>query len=75
MAAVLEAFQKKVENIAEEYADLVSKKIKGAQTAEILMAETLNEINEGIRMLNHIACTLERIDRIQHGVIGGLDKE
>lgn len=66
---MLEAFQKKVENIAEDYADLVSRNIQNAQATEILTAETLNEVNEGIRMLNHVAATLERINRIQRGTV------
>lgn len=62
---MLEGFQKKVETIAENYADLVEKVIKEAAAAEVLDSEKMNEINEGIRLLNHIANTLERIDRVQ----------
>lgn len=68
---MLEAFQKKVETIAEEYADLVSKNIQTVQGEETFTNEKLSDINEGIRMLNHVACTLERIDRIQHGIVAG----
>lgn len=54
---MLETYRKKVEKIAEEYADLISKKIA--------KEENFNDINEGIRMLNHVTCTLNRIDHMQ----------
>lgn len=68
---MLESFQKKVEKIADEYADLLSKNINDALNEKILTNERMNDIYEGIRMLNHVSCTLERIARIQHGNVGG----
>lgn len=69
---MLENLQNKVEKVAEAYADLILLKINEAGTIkeEIITTEKLNDINEGIRMLNHVANTLERIDRIQHGKSG-----
>lgn len=72
---MLENLQKKVEQVAESYADLILLNINEAGTVkegqkELLSSEKLNDINEGIRMLNHVANTLERIDRIQHGNTG-----
>jgi hypothetical protein len=61
---MLEVFREKVETIAEEYADLVEKTITEAKEAEVLEREKLNEINEGIRLLNYVANTIERIDRL-----------
>lgn len=62
---MLEGFQSKVEQVAESYADLVLKTIKSAENEPF--AEFMAQANEGIRMLNHVACTLERISRIQAG--------
>ena len=62
---MLDAFQKKVEQAAEEYADLVIKIISHAKSADQLTPEIMEKANDGIRMLNHAACTLERISRIQ----------
>lgn len=63
--SMLEKFQKKAEQVAEEYADLVISKINDAKKAEELTPEIMGQVNEGIRMLNHVACTLERISRTQ----------
>lgn len=62
---MLETFQKKVEQVAESYADLVLSKIKDTQTAQKMTPEIMGQVNEGIRMLNQVANTLERINRIQ----------
>lgn len=68
---MLEGFQKKMETIAENYADLINKSIVDLATEEFDYSEkTQNEmftyINDGIRLLNHIANTLERINRVQN---------
>ena len=62
---MLETFQKKVEQVAESYADLVLSKIKDTQTAQKMTPEIMGQVNEGIRMLNQVANTLERINHIQ----------
>ena len=62
---MLETFQKKVEQVAESYADLVLSKIKDTQTAQKMTPEIMGQVNEGIRMLNQVANTLERINRIK----------
>lgn len=62
-----EKLKAKVESIAENYADLVDKRIKTAQRAEVIRGDVMAEINDGIRMLNHVAATLERIDRLSRG--------
>lgn len=72
---MLENLQEKVEKVAEAYADLILLNINEVGTVkerqkEQMNSEKLNDINEGIRMLNYVANTLERIDRIQHGNTG-----
>ena len=62
---MLETFQKKVEQVAESYADLVLSKIKDTQTAQKMTPEIMGQVNEGIKMLNQVANTRERINRIK----------
>lgn len=69
---MLENLQRKVEQVAEAYADLIMRGINEFGTVKEGQEKLpdrgkLNDINEGIRMLNHVASTLERIDRIRHG--------
>lgn len=45
---MLETFQKKVEQVAESYADLVLSKIKDTQTAQKMTPEIMGQVNEGI---------------------------
>lgn len=56
----------KVEHIAEQYADLVDLRIRHAKESELEDATVSTEILEAIRMLSHIAATLERVDRLHH---------
>lgn len=49
----VENLQKKVVGIAETYADMVQEMIESKRT--------LADINEGLRMLNHIASTLYKL--------------
>lgn len=58
-------FKEKVEKIALSYADIVISEMKKASNNQEMTSEVMEDINEGIRMLNHIANTLERIDRLQ----------
>ena len=67
---MLEAFNEKVEKIAEGYADLVQQRINEAK-----QPEDLEQINEGIRLLNHIAGTLERISRVRNGIRHTAERE
>ena len=64
---MLELFRRKVYRIAERYADMVE--VLLIQKCSISVDEPVNDslqsINEGIRLLNHIASTMERIDRLQ----------
>lgn len=64
---MLNNLQTKVETIAEKYADLVDNRIQSAINEKEVDGIAMIEINNGIRMLNHVASTLERIVRIQHG--------
>lgn len=64
---MLNNLQTKVETIAEKYADLVNNRIESAINEKEVDSIAMIEINNGIRMLNHVASTLERIVRIQHG--------
>jgi hypothetical protein len=56
--------EEKVKTIAEKYADLVEKRLITALDESEIYGTAMSEINEGIRMLNHIATTLERISRM-----------
>ena len=54
-------FKTSVENIASMYAKIVENQLKDKESIE-----ELPEINEGIRLLNYIANTIERIDRLKN---------
>ena len=54
-------FKASVENIASMYAKIVENQLKDEKSIE-----ELPEINEGIRLLNYIANTIERIDRLKN---------
>ena len=54
-------FKASVENIANMYAQIVENQLKDKKSIE-----ELPEINEGIRLLNYIANTIERIDRLKN---------
>lgn len=54
-------FKASVENIASMYAKIVENQLKDKKSIE-----ELPEINEGIRLLNYIANTIERIDRLKN---------
>lgn len=62
-----ETLKSKIETIASGYADLVDTRIRRATKNELDDGTAMTEINDGIRMLNHIAATLERIDRLHRG--------
>ena len=62
----MEEFKQKVENIAKKYATLTEKRLDVALESETLSDEIILGITDGIRMLNHVANTLERIARLQH---------
>lgn len=57
----LDDFKTSVENIASMYAKIVENQLKDKKSIE-----ELPEINEGIRLLNYIANTIERIDRLKN---------
>ena len=54
-------FAKNVERIAVIYSEMVENQLKDKKSIE-----ELPEINEGIRLLNYIANTIERIDRLKN---------
>lgn len=54
-------FKASVENIANMYAKIVENQLKDKKSIE-----ELPEISEGIRLLNYIANTIERIDRLKN---------
>lgn len=54
-------FAKNVERIAVMYSEMVENQLKDKKSIE-----ELPEINEGIRLLNYIANTIERIDRLRN---------
>ena len=61
----MEMLENKIKSIASKYADLteqrIDKAIKDGSDSTVMC-----EINDGIRMLNHITSTLERIKRLQN---------
>lgn len=61
----------KVEAIAEKYADLVDKRISTALREDLETGVVMTEVTDGIRMLAHVATTLERIDRMRHSNLTG----
>lgn len=63
---MLNNLQTKVEAIAEKYADLVDNRIESAINEKEVDSTAMKEINDGVRMLNCVAATLERIAHIQH---------
>lgn len=60
-----EILQEKILNIAEKYADLVEEQIEASMELDSEKDVDFDKINEGIRMLNHVAATLERMVRLQ----------
>lgn len=54
-------FKASVENIANMYAKIIENQLKDKKSIE-----ELPEINEGIRLLNYIANTIERINRLKN---------
>ena len=78
---MIEALEKKVEKIAEKYADLVEKRIDDALNENLTEGviyeklNSLNEINEGIRMLNHLAGTLQKISACDMEASEALNKD
>ncbi len=54
-------FAKNVERIAVMYSEMVENQLKDKKSIE-----ELPEISEGIRLLNYIANTIERIDRLKN---------
>ena len=64
---MLEILQSKVEAIADKYAELVERRLVAALKESEIESTAMCEINDGIRVLNHMAATLERIVRIQRG--------
>ena len=60
-----ETLQEKIASIAEKYADLVAEQIDASMKLDSEKDVDFDKINEGIRMLHHVAATLERMVRLQ----------
>ena len=60
----MKELKNKIQNIAQKYAEMTEKRMTVLLQGNEMESAEINEINEGIRMLNHIASTLERIDRL-----------
>jgi hypothetical protein len=67
---VVDLLIKKIEGIAGRYADLVEKKINEAKEKDSIGSNDFSEINEGIRMLNHLAGTLQKLSTCDGNVTG-----
>lgn len=61
----IENLERKVEGIAEKYADLIEKRLTAALNENEVESSAMVEINDGIRMLNHVVATLERISKLR----------
>ena len=72
---MLETLKKKVENIAEKYADLVEKNIEETIKKGNIDGCKMNEINDGIRMLNHVAGTLQKLSACDERTSEALNKD
>ncbi|WP_301010559.1 hypothetical protein [Anaerotignum lactatifermentans] len=53
---------RKVERIAEKYADLVEKKLDESLQKGPISATEFEEIKDGIRMLNHVMSALRQVE-------------
>ena len=70
---VLPALEQRIVKIAENYASLIEKRLLEALKETEEASTAMLEINDGIRMLNHVAATLEKISRLsQDNDKGGL---
>lgn len=72
---MLETLKEKVENIAEKYADLVEKRIEETIKNGNIGSCEMNEINDGIRMLNHVAGTLQKLSACDEKTSEALNKD
>lgn len=63
--SILQSLQNKVGIIAEKYADLVDRQLESALSKSEADKIEITEINDGIRILHHVAAALERIERLQ----------
>lgn len=63
----MENLKTKIENIADKYADLVEKRLTTVVQQDVVESTAMYEINDGIRMLNHVTTTLEKINRLNNG--------
>ena len=63
----MEILRSQVKIIAEKYANLIDKRLTTALNEPEIDCTAMAEINDGIRMLNHVASTLERIERLNRG--------
>ena len=63
--AMYENLKAKFEKAAEDYTDLLIKRIEEAN--KDLNAESIVKVDESIRMVAYMATTLERIDRLNRG--------
>lgn len=61
---VLPALEQRIFKIAENYASLIEKRLLEALKETEEASTAMLEINDGIRMLNHVAATLEKISRL-----------
>ena len=67
---MIDLLQSKIAGIAGRYADLVEKKINEVNDKGSVEVNDFSEINEGIRMLNHLAGTLQKLSTCEGNVTG-----
>ncbi|MCU7381050.1 hypothetical protein OBO34_22300 [Clostridiales Family XIII bacterium ASD5510] len=61
----MKAYIDRIERIAEKYAELTEARIDAAlKNHEDIDSKVMYEINDGIRMLNHIATTWLKMDQL-----------
>lgn len=64
---MLSDLRKKVEGIAEGYAEFIDERLQTMKNAKRVSTFEVNELSEGVRILNYVLAILERINCLQRG--------
>lgn len=67
----MELLKNKMCDISLDYADCVKKRMEHYLKEDEFESTALEEINQGIRMLNHVTAAVERIVRLQGENVSG----
>lgn len=61
--ATIETFNNKVLNVADKYADYIETQISALSSKDNVSLEETDRLNEGMRMLAHLASTIKQTVR------------